>query len=91
MAPALGADAVDHFSREITNSIYAGEASKLTAVDANIARECRSCAAFFPTDTGRGECHRYAPKPDFEHTFAVEWPQLPASDFGLEFVSRGGE
>ena len=90
-SPAFAGQGLDRFSRAITKSKYADQTSNSTAVSPNNALECRFCAAFIPTETGRGECHRYAPKPDFEHTFAVEWPKLTASDFCIEFVARGGE
>lgn len=90
-SPAFAGQGDDYFDAAITHSIYDDQTSIATAVENTATRKCRSCAAFFQSDAGRGECHRYAPKPNYDHTLSVEWPRVTSADFCLEFVSRGGD
>lgn len=87
-SPAEG-QGLDHVGRGDLKTIYANTEENSTADVAVDVRECRLCAAFFPCDTGRGECHRYAPNPNFDHSLSVQWPSVASHDFCLEYVSKG--
>lgn len=76
------------FTPERGSKQFADAAKRVVRI---ATRECQSCAAFLITETGWGECHRYAPKPNYDHTLSVEWPRISGGDFCLEFVSRGGD
>jgi len=89
-SPAEG-QGLDHVGSDDLSTIYGSTEEKATADVAVSARECRSCAAFYAYDNGQGECHRYAPKPNHDHTLSVEWPRVLVGDFCLEYVARGGE
>lgn len=90
-SPTVAGSGDDYVDAAITQSIYATTATNATADVAMGIGRCHSCAAFYPYDHGRGECHRYAPKPNFDHTLSVEWPLVTNGDFCLEYVSKGGE
>lgn len=72
-------------------TIYGSADENATADVAMGFRRCHSCAAFYAYDNGQGECRRYAPRPNYDHTLSVEWPRVVSGDFCLEYVTKGGE